>query len=227
MVKPFYAGKNVTCPGCGKSFRKFLPYGKSGADNRLCPNCLSLERHRLMWLYWSEYSDFFTSPKKVLHVAPEQPFIKRFKKAENIDYTTADLVSPIADLHFDIMSIPLPNESYDYVICNHVLEHVENDFTAMKEFYRILKKDGTAILQVPINNNLTETYEDSSITDPLEREKHFGQYDHVRWHGLDYPERLKSVGFKVEEFDIKKHLPTEMIEKYRLDPNEILYVVRK
>jgi len=227
LVRPFYIGHNVTCPVCGKSFRKFLPYGKNGGDNRLCPKCLSLERHRLMWLYWTEYSDFFKTKKSVLHIAPEQPFLKPFKKAENIEYTTADLVSPIADLHFDIMQIPLPDESYDYIICNHVLEHVPNDITAMKELFRVLKKGGTAILQVPINTKFTETYEDSTITDPLEREKHFGQYDHVRWHGLDYPRRLESVGFVVENFDIKDHLPMEMVEKYRLDKNEILYVARK
>ncbi len=227
FIRPFYIGHNVTCPVCGKSFRKFLPYGKSGADNRLCPKCLSLERHRLMWLYWTEHSDFFTERKKVLHIAPEQPFIKRFKKAENIEYTTADLVSPIADLHFDIMDIPLPDESYEYIICNHVLEHVENDITAMKEFYRVLKKGGTAILQVPINPNFETTYEDPTIVEPLEREKHFGQYDHVRWHGLDYPKRLESVGFSVEKFDVKEHFSPETIEKYRLDKDEILYVVRK
>ena len=97
----------------------------------------------------------------------------------------------------------------------------------MKELFRVLKKGGTAILQVPINTSFTETYEDSSITDPLEREKHFGQYDHVRWHGLDYPRRLESVGFVVEEFDIKDHLSMEMVEKYKLDKKEILYVARK
>ena len=227
LIRPFYIGHNVTCPVCGKSFRKFLPYGKNGGDNRLCPKCLSLERHRLMWLYWTKYSDFFKQKKSVLHIAPEQPFLKPFKKAENIDYTTADLVSPIADLHFDIMQIPLPDESYDYIICNHVLEHVPNDIDAMKELFRVLKKGGTAILQVPINPAFEHTYEDASITDPLEREKHFGQYDHVRWHGLDYPQRLESVGFEVENFDIKDHISMDLMEKYKLDKKEILYVARK
>ncbi|MCF0207056.1 MAG: class I SAM-dependent methyltransferase, partial [Bacteroidales bacterium] len=214
-------------PVCGKRFRKFLPYGNSGADNRMCPKCLSLERHRLMWLYWTQYSDFFKSSKKVLHIAPEQPFVKRFKKAANIDYTTADLVSPLADLHFDVMNIPLEDNSYDYVICNHVLEHVEDDIVAMREIHRVLKTGGEAILQVPINPKFETTYEDKSITDPLEREKHFGQYDHLRWHGLDYPKRLESAGFSVELFDIKEHLSAEEVERLRLDKNEILYVARK
>ena len=110
---------------------------------------------------------------------------------------------------------------------NNRPEHVPNDITAMKELFRVLKKGGTAILQVPINTKFETTYEDSSITDPLEREKHFGQYDHVRWHGLDYPKRLESVGFEVENFDIKDYLSMELVEKYRLDKAEILYVARK
>lgn len=227
LVRPFYIGNKVSCPVCGKTFRKFLPYGKDGHDNRMCPCCLSLERHRLMWLYWRDFSDFFVSQKKVLHIAPEQPFIKRFRKNQNFDYTTADLVSPIADLHFDVMNIPLADESYDYIICNHVLEHVESDFTAMKEFYRVLKKGGTAILQVPINQQFETTYEDKSIVTPAEREKHYGQYDHVRWHGKDYPQRLESVGFKIEPFDIKQHLSPAEIERYRLDKEEILFVAKK
>ncbi|MDR2011110.1 MAG: class I SAM-dependent methyltransferase [Bacteroidales bacterium] len=227
LVRPFYAGNNVECPICGHHFRKFLPYGNDGAINRLCPSCLSLERHRLIWLYLRDHSDFFTKNYKVLHFAPEQPFIKRFRKMKNLDYTTADLVSPIADLHIDIMNIPIEDNSYDIVFCNHVLEHVENDITAMKEVYRVLKPEGWAIMQVPINYTYNKTHEDLSITDPKERERVFGQYDHVRWHGLDYPERLKKAGFKVEEFDIKKYISPELVEVYRLDKREILYISRK
>ncbi|MDD3741235.1 MAG: methyltransferase domain-containing protein [Bacteroidales bacterium] len=227
LVRPFYWGNKVECPVCGNTFRKMLPYGSKAGENRLCPVCLSLERHRLMWLYLNDYSDFFKNNFKVLHIAPEQPFLKKFKTAKNLDYTTADMVSPIADLHFDIMKIPLENNIYDWVICNHVLEHVENDIEAMKEILRILKPGGKAILQVPINYNYKETHEDLSITNPKDREKIFGQYDHVRWHGLDYPDRLKKAGFIVENFDIKDYLTSELIEKFRLDAKEILYIAKK
>jgi len=227
MVRPFYAGNKVECPICSHSFRKFLPYGNNAGENRLCPNCLSLERHRLMWIYLKDYSDFFTKEYKLLHFAPEQPFLKRFKKMKNLDYTTADLVSPIADMHIDIMQIPLPGDSYDLIFCNHVLEHVDNDILAMKEIYRVLKPGGWAILQVPINYNYMYTHEDITIVDPREREKVFGQYDHVRWHGLDYPDRIRQAGFAIEEFDIKRHLTVELIERYRLDKKEILYIARK
>jgi SAM-dependent methyltransferase len=220
-------GSRHECPVCGHKFRKMLPYGNKAGENRLCPVCLSLERHRLMWIYLTQHTDFFTANYKVLHIAPEQPFLKKFKAAKNLDYTTADMVSPIADIHFDIMQIPLADNTYDWVICNHVLEHVENDIIAMKEVLRILKPGGRAILQVPINYNYAETHEDKSITDPKEREKIYGQYDHVRWHGPDYPERLKQAGFSVEYFDIKSHLSSELVEKYRLDKQEILYVGSK
>ena len=133
LIRPFYWGNKVECPVCGKHFRKFLPYGYGEAmDNRLCPNCLSLERHRLLWLYLKEKTDFFTAPLKVLHFAPEQPFLKRFRALKNLDYTTADLDSPIADLQLDVTAIDQPSETYDVVICNHVLEHVSDANKAFK-----------------------------------------------------------------------------------------------
>lgn len=227
LVTPFYLGKNVYCPVCETGFRKFLPFGNKGEKNRLCPKCLSLERHRLLWIFLKNETDFFTKSLKVMHIAPEQPFRKRFKAMPNLDYKTADLVSPIADMHFDIMNIPLNSDTYDYVICNHVLEHVEDDIVAMKEIRRILKPGGTAILQVPINYDAQATHEDNSITDPKEREKIFGQYDHVRFHGLDYPKRLIKAGFTVEDYDIKKSLDKSLIEKYRIDKREILYISKK
>ncbi|MDR1757664.1 MAG: class I SAM-dependent methyltransferase [Bacteroidales bacterium] len=227
VVRPFYAGNHVECPVCKKHFRKFLPYGSRGLSNRLCPKCLSLERHRLIWLYLQNFTRFFEDNLKMLHIAPEQPFIKRFKKCANLDYQTADLCSPIADLHFDIMHIPLADNSYDIVMSNHVLEHVENDIVAMKEIYRVLKPGGWAILQVPIDPDRQTTYEDKNIVMPSEREKAFGQYDHLRIHGLDYPTRLAAAGFDVQTFDPKQHFPANDIPRYRLDPDEILFVAKK
>jgi len=227
MVAPFYKGKNYECPICGNRFRKMLPYGNKGADNRLCPRCLSLERHRLLWIYLRDYTDMFNKTYTVLHIAPEQSLRRRFKKMEKLSYTTADMVSPIAELHFDVMHIPLPDNSYDVVFCNHVLEHVENDIDAMKEIYRILKPKGWAIMQVPINQSLETTFEDKNITTPAEREKVFGQYDHVRWHGKDYPDRLKSAGFRVEIFDPVTALGQDVMGLYRLDNDEKLFIALK
>lgn len=227
LIMPFYKGNQVECPICEHQFKKLLPYGNKGATNRLCPSCLSLERHRLLWLYLRDSTDFFKDKYKVLHIAPEQTFLKRFKALNNLDYTTADLVSPIADIHFDVMQIPLEDNSFDVVICNHVLEHVKNDITAMKEIFRILKPRGWAILQVPINTKFETTYEDESIITSKEREKAFGQYDHVRWHGNDYQKRLEKAGFKVETFKAANQYDNLLQNKYRLDSTEILFINRK
>jgi len=225
----FYIGKKQECPICQGHFRKFLPYGytDAGSDNRLCPRCLSLERHRLIWLYLQQKTDLFSKPAKMLHIAPEQSFFKRFKKIPTLTYHTGDLESPIADYHFDIHDIPFEDDTYDFVMCNHVLEHVEDEFKAISEIYRVLKKGGWAILQVPINLDFEETYENPEITDPKEREEHFGQYDHVRWHGRDYGKRLEKSGFTVEEVDFLKEFTKEEIETMRLSRNEILYIARK
>ena len=230
IVALFYMGNKVECPVCHNTFRKFLPYGytkKTGRDNALCPRCLSLERHRLMYLYLQKKTNFFTENLKVLHIAPEQCFFKRFKALENLDYTTGDLESPIADVHFDVQDIPFSGDTYDVVICNHVLEHVDDDLKAMSEIYRILKPGGYAILQVPQDADAEKTYEDPTITDPNEREKHFLQKDHVRLYGLDYAERLSAVGFKVTADTYANSFPIETAKRYALPLKEIFYFNQK
>jgi SAM-dependent methyltransferase len=226
-ISLFYKGNNVECPVCEKSFRKFLPYGNTGKENRLCPSCLSLERHRLLWLFLNEKTDFFQVPAKVLHIAPEQPFLKRFKKIQNIEYTTADLLSPIADVKTDIRNMVFDDNQFDWVICNHVLEHIDKEQTALKEILRVLKPGGKAILQVPIDYSLEKTYEDPKITGRKEREKHFGQYDHLRLYGKDYEERLQKAGFETDANPFVKELPQKLQERFRLDPQELIYYCQK
>ena len=153
-VRPFLSfylrGKKYQDPIDGKTFRKFLPYGYGKArPNVLSPSTLSLERHRLLWLYLTRETDFFTKPLKVLHVAPEQAFYKRFKKQANLDYLTTDLYSPLADVKADLCALPFENESFDVVFCNHVLEHIPDDTQAMRELYRVIKKGGWGIFQIP------------------------------------------------------------------------------
>lgn len=223
IIVPFYKGNNVECPVCNGKFRKFLPYGNKGDNNRLCPECLSLERHRLLWLYFHNKTNFFSAKLKVLHIAPEQSFIKRFKKLSNIEYITADLESPLADVKMNIKDIPFGENTFDVLICNHVLEHIDDEPKALSEVLRVLKPNGWAILQVPINNSFETTYEDPAIISPKEREKHFGQYDHVRFHGKDYPLRLKKAGFNVVIDEFVKQFSTKDIERYRLSPEEIIY----
>lgn len=222
-----FRGNEVECPVCGKSFSRFLPYGRLLRKNALCPNCLSLERHRLLWLYLKERTDFFIQKHKVLHIAPEQCFYKRFKKLKNLDYTTADLISPIADINFDIQSIPFNDNTFDVVICNHVLEHVDNDHKAIREIHRILKNNGFAILMVPIDFERSETLEDKSINTPALREKFYWQNDHKRLYGLDYPKRVENAGLKSIENNFTDEINEEKRNKYRLPENELLKAFRK
>ena len=229
MVTIFYIGNKVECTVCGSTFKKFLPYGRlKSRSNALCPKCLALERHRLIWLYLKRKTDFFTKEATMLHVAPELCFIDRFESLENLEYITADIESPLAKVKMDIHHIPFEDESIDIIFCNHVLEHVDDDIRALSEIRRVLKPGGWAILQVPFFYPLPETtYEDKSITDPKEREKAFGQDDHVRMYGKDYSNRLASVGFKVKEEKLIEELSKEEIERYALPKDEIIYKVVK
>ena len=228
LIYLFFKGNNFTDPIDGKSYRKFLPYGYGKQrENALSPGTLSLERHRQMWLYLQNETDFFTKNYKVLHIAPEQEFLRKFKKMKNLDYTSADLFSPIVDVKADILDLPFEDESFDVIFCNHVLEHIEDDRKAMSELYRVMKKGGWGILQVPMKNSLEKTYEDFTITDPKARQKHFGQYDHVRWYGMDYFDRLKSVGFDAEANFYSQKFSDADIKKFGLNRNEILPIVRK
>ncbi|MFT4684809.1 MAG: SAM-dependent methyltransferase [Flavobacteriales bacterium] len=231
-VKPIIAvylkGKTYTDPIDGKGFRKFLPYGyEIQRPNVLSPSTLSLERHRLLWLYLKNETAFFTTDKKVLHFAPEQAFYSRFRQMKNLDYTTTDLNSPLADVKADICNLPFKDNTYDVIFCNHVLEHIPDDTKAMRELYRVLKKGGMGIFQIPQDLNRDVTFEDNSITDRKERAKIFGQYDHVRIYGKDYFDKLRSVGFKVDEVDYTKTLLEEEITKYCLTKGEVLPVSYK
>lgn len=228
LIVLFFKGNNFTDPIDGKSYRKFLPYGYGKQrENALSPGTLSLERHRQMWLYLQNETDFFTKNYKVLHIAPEQEFLRKFKKMKNLDYISADLFSPIVDVKADILDLPFENESFDVIFCNHVLEHIEDDRKAMSELFRVMKKGGWGIVQVPMKNSLEKTYEDFAIKDPKERQKHFGQYDHVRWYGMDYFDRLKSVGFEADANFYSQKFSKEEIKKFGLRENEILPVVSK
>lgn len=206
FLKVYLKGSRYTDPIDGNSFRKFLPYGyENQRENVLSPSTLSLERHRLLWLYLKQETDFFQKKLEVLHFAPEQAFYKRFRKLKNLKYTTTDLNSPLADVKADICNLPFKENSFDFILCNHVLEHIPDDTKAMQELYRILRPGGTAILQIPQELDREQTFQDDSITNPSERARIFGQYDHVRVYGRDYFDKLRSIGFQVQEEDYTKN----------------------
>lgn len=228
VVAVFYSGNKVQCPVCERKFRKFLPYGREARENALCPNCLSLERHRLMWLFLKEKTNFFSSQLKVLHIAPEICFMERFEALHKDAYITADLESPLAKVKMDIHEMPFDNDSFDVVFCNHVMEHVKDDIQSMKEIYRVLKPGGFAIVQIPIFHPVPEvTFEDPTITDPKEREKRFGQDDHVRLYGKDYSDRLRSAGFTVAEDNFVNELSESDRNLYALPEGEMIHFCTK
>ena len=231
-MRPFVAfflrGNTYTDPIDGKSYRRFLPYGYAKVrENVLAPGTLSLERHRLFWLYLKNETTFFSDPLRVLHFAPEQAFVQKFKKQKNLTYTTTDLNSPIADVKADICDLPFKDNSFDFIICNHVLEHIPDDTKAMQELYRVLAPSGTAIVQVPYDAKREITFEDNTITDQSERTRIFGQYDHLRVYGMDYFKKLSSIGFDVNALDYTSGISSDDIERYRLCKGELLPVCKK
>ena len=233
VVGLLYLGKGKQCPLCGCQRRKFLPYGYvTPRENALCPNCLSLERHRLLWLWLVRESDIGRGAMalpKMLHIAPEVALMRKFKKmyASTPDrYVTADLESPLADMHFDVQQIPLEAESFDAIICNHIMEHVEDDGKALRELYRIMRRGGWGVILSPVELEREKTFEDDTITDPVERTRIFGQYDHRRIYGRDYAARLREAGFEVYDIDYKNELSKAEQELYAL-PADHLYIVCK
>ena len=228
ILRIIFRGKKYTDPIDDSNYSKFLSYGyKTVRKNALCPGTLSLERHRLLWLYLDRETNFLSSNLKVLHVAPEQVFYKKFKKLKNWEYFTFDLNSPIADIKGDLISTKFKDEYFDLIICNHVLEHIEDDKSALDEMYRILKYNGISILQVPINVKRENTFEDLSIKSKIQREKYFGQYDHVREYGLDFKDRVEQAGFKVEMINYSKKISQDLVIKYGLMKDDLIPIGKK
>lgn len=226
----FYKGRGVECPVCGARYRRFLPYGYvRSRPNALCANCLSLERHRLLWLYLTRETDLMQRFPRTLHIAPEVCIMRHLRPhfaAHPGQYITADLESPLADLHFDVQQIPLADASVEVILCNHLLEHVADDRQALRELYRILKPGGWGILLSPVERDYEQTFEDDTITDPVERTRIFGQYDHRRIYGADYTQRLSEAGFEAVDIDFAASLDEAERRRYAL-PEDHIYVVYK
>ncbi len=224
----------VECPLCGRRYRRFMPYGYVATRrNALCPGCLALERHRLLWLWLERESGLIaqTTPPAaaphVLHIAPEACLARKFEQLLPPDhYITADLESPLAKVRMDVQHIPFPAGTFDIVLCNHVLEHVADDRRAMRELHRVTRSGGRGVLLAPVDLAREHTFEDNTITDPSERTRIFGQYDHRRIYGRDYADRLRRAGWQVAEIDMFARLTSEEQKKFALR-HEILYVVSK
>jgi SAM-dependent methyltransferase len=222
-----YAGTRVMCPCCRWHFRRFLPAGVVvKRANASCPRCGSLERHRLLWLYLKNRTDLFDLNHRVLHFAPEPIFAKVFRTMSSLYYVTADLSSARAGIKTDIMAIACKDNSFDVVLCNHVLEHVLDDQKAMRELFRVLRPGGWAILQSPIDIQRAKTLEDPTITSPEDRERVFGQSNHLRLYGRDYKERLEKAGFRVNVDDYVRRLDGHTANKYGVKHEEIYFCTK-
>jgi SAM-dependent methyltransferase len=215
-------GSTVGCPCCEKSFRKFARFH---GENVQCPSCGSLMRHRAMLMY---LRDILSIPEggRILEVAPEVAFQRWIAAQRGRDYVSLDLDSPLADIHADITELPLEDDSFDLILCLHVLEHVPDDQRAMRELFRVLRPGGRAVIQVPIWP-VPSTFEDPTATTPTERERLFGQYDHVRICGPDYHLRLEAAGFEVEEVDPVERLDARTRAEFGLITGEPFYVCVK
>ena len=222
-VNPLLNSKRlVECPCCGWQGPTFLPHGLDNRQNARCPKCNSLERHRLYYLFLRQHIPT-DKTVKVLHFAPEKIITKLFMGFNNIEYLSADLDPEKGMVKEDITQLSFTDNSFDLIFCSHVLEHIPDDIKAMQEVYRVLKPTGFALLQVPIKKEfngkvITATYEDFSITSPAERERVFGQHDHVRIYGSDFKDRLVKAGFKVEVIDYPTVLGKEKVNYYSLMP---------
>jgi SAM-dependent methyltransferase len=240
-----YFGLKFKCSVCRSRVRCFLPAGYEipvleeldviGSKYRAedtCPVCFSHSRTRLVHHYLLKEMNINTLHLRLLHVAPEFGIYLSIHNISNIDYTPADFsprryANTIPIEQMDITQISHSSNSFDSIICNHVLEHIQNDRLAMAELLRVLEPGGWAILQVPVSRKLKQTFEDHNIIDPTEREHYFGQKDHVRIYAMDYVERLTSVGFSVEVFDPLVHWGGETIEALRLNPEEKIFIAHK
>jgi SAM-dependent methyltransferase len=200
------------CPICETYHEKFNVFGYNLREDALCPNCRSLERHRLSWLVIKDkLNNVDFSNKNMLHIAPEKVFVSKFSNLFNEKYLTADLNDKSTKIKMDITSIDYSDDSFDFIYCSHVLEHIEDDRKAMRELSRVVKKDGWAILLVPIMTK-GPTEEDFSIIASEERMQHYGHPDHVRNYGNDYKDRLEESGWKVTIIHAKDFLTPQEIE---------------
>jgi SAM-dependent methyltransferase len=213
-----YIGNVCHCNCCGKSFRKFKSKGNGlkTRKNAQCPYCGSLERIRNLLFYVQRETELLNAPAKLLHFAPEWCLLPVFNKAKELDYIAADINPNLAEHQIDITDIPFANESFDYIICFHVLGHVPDEKKAIEEMYRVLKPTGTAFISTIIDPLNPHTFETDDANTPDKRLQYYSEPDLVRLHGRDFDQRLMQGGFKVEVIDYRLCLGKEMQEKYAL-----------
>lgn len=215
---------SMLCPVCLGTFDDYVRYRKR--KRARCPRCAAAERHRLSWLFLKDRTTLFKQPTRMLHFAPEPIFQSKIQIYMNVDYTPASYDPEKPDEGVDIQNLAFEDASFDLIYCSHVLEHVPDDRKAMRELVRVLAPDGLAVIMVP-QRNTPETYEDWSIDTPEGREEAFGQWDHLRWYGRDFTDRLQEAGFAVEIVYQNEYYSPEQQRRYGLRPEPIYACTRR
>jgi SAM-dependent methyltransferase len=211
-----HRGDVVECPCCRRAFADFLPQGSRTSAK--CPRCWSLERHRSLWLFLLDRG-LPRAGATVLHIAPEDALWRNLRRRD-ITYIAADIAGGSrTNAQFDLTRAPLPDSSVDLLLMGHVLEHIPDEGAALHQMLRILRPDGLAVLQHPIDYSKALTEENPAVTSPEERERLYGQNDHVRAYGRDFPDRIAAAGFIVEKVDFPSELPNGLAHRYGLFEN--------
>lgn len=223
ILSVVYAGNRYWCPICGRGSRRWVSLG---FPNLLCPHCSAFDRQRLLLLYLERVIEIGRRPQTLLHFAPEASLMKQLNGVPNLDYIGGDLDPPRGARKLDITNIELESQSVDVVLCSHVLEHVPDDASAMRELRRVVRPGGSALIMGPVEYDRPHTYEDPSITSPRARLAAFGQSDHVRVYGADFEQRLAAAGFEVQALRYAQQLTEAEITRFGLDRDEIIYVCR-
>jgi SAM-dependent methyltransferase len=222
--RKLFMGQQYYCPICDAHIKNYLrlhrPY------HLFCPVCRSLQRYRLVWLFFnSRFVKLGVKPERMLHIAPEEALTWRFRQVAGLDYLSADLYNPKAMVKMDVSDIRYPDGSFDIIYCSHVLEHVPDDRRALDEFYRVLSPGGYALLIVPILS--PKTFEEASITTPEDRQRAYGQHDHLRSYGPDFKERVEQAGFHVTRLVVSDLADSTQAERMGLGDAEILFYCKK
>lgn len=238
-------GTRHRCPVCGACVRRYLPegypipvlaeldvVGGEHREERTCPICHANTRARLVWWYLESECRILERPVRILHLAPEFCIARRLAAAPGVSSFAGDrdprryaFAKGVVGL--DATALPYGDARFDLVIANHVLEHVGDDWKALAEIRRVLRPGGFAILQVPVARRLAVTREDPAIVDPEEREAAYGQWDHLRLYGLDYPSRLEKAGFEVRQFTAHARQGEAFLARWQVDPREVLYLATR
>ena len=219
-------GSRFHCPLCAANYRRFRPAGDPPRENAVCPGCASLERHRLLWMALEKQwrKGVLRVGDRMLHIAPELVLAKKFEQRFG-DYVSIDLDDGRAMEAMDVTALTFGDEYFDAIVCNHVLEHVPDDRTAISELYRVLKPGGWGSIQVPMRGEVT--HEDPSVTDAEERRRLYGQDDHVRQYGSDFINRLRDAGFEVLILSKQELLDPDMLERLSVAcEDEVVLVTR-